>query len=64
MGDHYVDFAWGHGGDLIVLVHDLNVIVVTAADPLYDLSEEAAWEFEGDIIDVVGKFIDSLPAKS
>lgn len=63
VGDHYVDFAWGHGGNLIVLLRDLNMIVVTAADPLYRLSEEAAWEYEGDVIDLVGEFIDSLPAR-
>ncbi len=62
VGDHHVDFAWGHGGNLIVLVRDLNMIVVTAADPLYDAPEEQGWQYEGAVIDVVGKFIDSLPA--
>ncbi len=59
--EHYVDFAWGHGGNLIVLVHDLNMIVVSAADPLYDYPEEHGWKYEGAVIDVVGKFIASLP---
>ncbi len=37
--DHNVDFAWGHGGNLIVPVRDMHLIVVTAADPLYDAPE-------------------------
>lgn len=55
------DFAWGHGGNLIVLLHERKLMIVTAADPLYDAPEEAGWEHEGAIIDVVGKFIESLP---
>jgi CubicO group peptidase (beta-lactamase class C family) len=61
VGEHSVDFAWGHGGQLIVLVHDLDMVVVSVADPLYELPGEGAWEYEGAVIDVVGKFIASLP---
>ncbi len=60
--DHNVDFAWGHGGNLIVPVRDMHMIVVTAADPLYDAPEAQGWQYEGAVIDVVGKFIASLPA--
>ncbi len=59
--DHYFSFAWGHGGNLIVLLHELDMIIVTSADPLYELPAEAGWKFEGAIIDLVGKFIKSLP---
>ena len=58
---HQFDFAWGHGGNLIVLLHDLNTSIVTAADPLYDSPGELGWSREGAIIDTVGKFIESLP---
>jgi hypothetical protein len=37
------------------------MIIVTTADPLYDLPAEAGWKYEGAIIDLVGKFIKSLP---
>jgi CubicO group peptidase (beta-lactamase class C family) len=60
-GDHHFDFAWGHGGNLIVLLDQLDMIIVTTADPLYHLPEEAGWKHEGAIIDLVGKFIKSLP---
>ncbi len=60
-GDHHFDFAWGHGGQLIVLLPKLNMIIVTTADPIYHLPAEQGWKYEGAIIDVVGKFIASIP---
>ncbi|MEJ2010315.1 MAG: serine hydrolase [Acidobacteriota bacterium] len=60
-GGHQFNFAWGHGGNLIVLLDDLKMVIVTTADPLYQFPEEAGWKYEGAIIDVVGKFIKSLP---
>ena len=61
VGDHRFSLAWGHGGNLIILLDELDMIVVTAADPLYQLPEGEGWKFEGAIIDLVGKFIESLP---
>ncbi len=60
-GAHHFDYAAGHGGSLIVLLHDLDMIIVTTADPLYELPAGDGWKHEGAIIDVVGKFIASLP---
>jgi CubicO group peptidase (beta-lactamase class C family) len=62
-GPHRVDFAWGHGGQLVALVRDLDMVVVTTADPLYELPEEKGWRHEGPIVDLVGKFVRSLPAR-
>ncbi len=36
-------------------------IVVTTADPLYDYPAAQGWKWEGGIINLVGKFIESLP---
>ncbi len=60
-GAHHFDYAAGHGGSLIVLLHDLDMIIVTTADPLYELPAAEGWKYEGAIFDVVGKFIASLP---
>jgi len=60
-GDHHFDFAWGHGGQLIVLLHELDMVIVTTADPLHHLPEGEGWKLEGAIIDMVGKFIETLP---
>lgn len=62
-GAHRFDYAAGHGGSLIILLHDLDMVIVTTADPLYDFPSEEAAPFEGPIIDMVGRFIASLPTE-
>jgi len=61
--DHDVDFAWGHGGQLIVLLEELDMIVVTTASPLHDLPPADGWKYEKTIIDLVGEFVKSLPSE-
>ena len=61
VGEHHFDYAAGHGGSLIVLLDELDMIIVTTADPLYDFPAEEGWKFEGPIVDLVGRFIESLP---
>ena len=34
-GDHHYDYAWGHGGQLIVLLDEFEMIIVLTADPFY-----------------------------
>jgi len=62
-GQHHFYFAWGHGGQLIVLLEELDMVIVTTADPLIGLDpiRDKGWEYELAIINVVGKFIKSLP---
>jgi CubicO group peptidase (beta-lactamase class C family) len=61
VGDHHVNFAWGHGGQLIVLLEELDLIVVTTASPLNDIPPADGWKYEKKILDLVGEFIKSLP---
>ena len=61
VGEHHFDFAWGHGGQLIILLDEFDMIIVTTADPLHHLPEGKGWKHEGANIDLVGKFIKSLP---
>lgn len=63
VGEHHVNFAWGHGGNLIVLVDELDMIIVTTADPLHELPGEAGWKYEKANINLVGKFTKSLPSE-
>ena len=60
-GDHRFNYAWGHGGNLIILLDDLDMVIVTTANPLHGVWGEEAWEKEGAIIDLVGWFIQSIP---
>ena len=61
VGNHRFNFAWGHGGNLIILLDELDMVVVTTADPLHGILGDEAWKHEGAIIDLVGKFIKSFP---
>ena len=65
VGDHNFDYAWGHGGQLIILLDEFDMIIVTTADPLYgpELAGQGGWRYEGAIINLVGKFIKSLPTE-
>lgn len=63
VGDHDVNFAWGHGGQLIVLVDDLNMVVVVTADPMYEVYGSESWQHEKASFELVGGFIDSLSAE-
>jgi len=61
VGKHRFNYAWGHGGSLIVLLHDLDMVIVATADPLHGVFNETGWKKERAVIDLVGKFIASLP---
>lgn len=59
-GNHHVNFAWGHGGQLIVLVEDLDMVVVTTAYPFWLEHNDQSWKHEKAIITMVSEFINSL----
>jgi CubicO group peptidase (beta-lactamase class C family) len=61
VGEHHFDYAAGHGGQYIVLLHELDMVIVTTADPLHDLWDADPWKYEGAINRMVGNFIESLP---
>jgi CubicO group peptidase (beta-lactamase class C family) len=60
-GKHYFYYASGHGGNYIILLDDLDMVIVTTADPLHDKWDENHWKYEGAINRLVGRFIKSLP---
>lgn len=63
-GDHRVSFAWGHGGNLIVLVPDLNMEVIVTADSFYGPDRHMdSWPHEKANIELAADFIASLPAE-
>jgi len=61
VGEHQFSYAAGHGANYIILLEDLDMVIVTTADPLHDLWDGNPWEYEGAINDMVGDFIKSLP---
>jgi CubicO group peptidase (beta-lactamase class C family) len=62
-GHYEFDFAWGHGGNLIILVHDLDMVIVATADHLAGQFGDAAWQKERAVIDLVGGFIAAIPSR-
>lgn len=62
VGDHYFNYASGHGGNYIILLPELEMVIVTTVDPLHDMWEGGdPWKYEGAINRMVGRFIASLP---
>ena len=64
-GTHHVNFAWGHGGQLIVLVPDLDMVVVLTSDPFFPgpRQDAASWRSEIANLTLVGELIRSLPSE-
>jgi hypothetical protein len=65
VGGHRFDYACGHGANYIILLRELDMIIVTTADPLYgpELAGAGGWKYEGAINKAVGRFISSLPGR-
>ena len=61
VGDRHVNFAWGHGGQLIVLVDDLDMVVVTTSYPFWLEHNDESWKNEKAIMTMVSNFVDTLP---
>jgi len=61
VGKHHINFAWGHGGQLIVLSHEIELVTVVTAHPFWKEHNNKSWKHEKEIIKLVGKFISSLP---
>ncbi len=62
-GEHRFDFAWGHGGQLIVLVDEFNMVIVTTSYPFWLQHDGESWKHESAIINLVGEFTESLPSE-
>jgi CubicO group peptidase (beta-lactamase class C family) len=61
VGDHRFSYAAGHGGQLIILLHELDMMIITTSDPFWLVHDSEAWKHEQSIFNLVGKFIKSLP---
>jgi hypothetical protein len=61
VGDHHLDYAAGHGGQLIILLDDLDMVIVVTSAPFYLQHDAEAWKHEQANFNLVGKFIASLP---
>jgi len=62
-GDHLLDFAWGHGGQFIVLVDEIDMVIVLTSYPFWLEHNEESWKHELANLNLVGEFIKSLPGE-
>ncbi|MFN2220560.1 MAG: serine hydrolase domain-containing protein, partial [Anaerolineae bacterium] len=62
-GVHRYNLAWGHGGQQIALLDDLDMVVVATADPLYKQHGDEPWKLEKANLNLVADFIASLPSE-
>ena len=60
VGDHDFNYAWGHGGQLIIILNKLDLVIVVLSDPLWGEHDAAAWRHERATFNLAGKFIKSL----
>jgi CubicO group peptidase (beta-lactamase class C family) len=63
VGEHHFDMAWGHGGQLIVLLDDLDMVIVATSYPFWLQHDAEAWKHELAGVNLVGEFIESLPTE-
>jgi CubicO group peptidase (beta-lactamase class C family) len=60
-GDYRYNLAWGHGGQQIALLDDLDMMIVFLADPLHLQHGDAPWRIEKANLNLVADFVASLP---
>jgi CubicO group peptidase (beta-lactamase class C family) len=62
-GTHRYNLAWGHGGQQIAVLEDLDMVVVVTADPLFGEHGDRPWRLEKANLNLVADFIASLPSE-
>jgi CubicO group peptidase (beta-lactamase class C family) len=63
IGNHHFDYASGHGGQLIVLLDEFDMVIVTTSYPFWLQHDAESWKHELAIMNLVGEFIGSLPTE-
>jgi CubicO group peptidase (beta-lactamase class C family) len=62
-GDYRYNLAWGHGGQQIVLLDELDMVIVVTVDPLHLQHGDGPWKLEKSSLNLVADFIASLPSE-
>ncbi|MCB9423141.1 MAG: serine hydrolase [Ardenticatenaceae bacterium] len=62
-GDYRYNLAWGHGGQQIVLLDDLDMMIVVIVDPLHLRHGDEPWKLEKSSLNFVADFVASLPGQ-
>lgn len=62
-GDHRFNLAWGHGGQFILVLQELDMVIVVTSAPFHGDHGARAWKHELANLNLIGKFIQSLPGE-
>jgi CubicO group peptidase (beta-lactamase class C family) len=62
-GNYRYNLAWGHGGQQIALLDELDMVIVVLVDPLHGKHGDEPWRIEKSNLNLVADFIASLPKK-
>ena len=62
-GNYRYNLAWGHGGQQIVLLDDLDMVMVVTVDPLHLQHGDGPWKIEKSHLNMVADFIASIPGQ-
>ncbi len=60
-GSHRYNLAWGHGGQQIVLLDDLDMVIVVTVDPLHGQHGSGPWKKEKASLNLTADFVADLP---
>ena len=55
-GSHQIWYAWGHGGQMIVIIRDLDMVIVATASP-QSTFDNYSWQKESSVMELIGRFI-------
>lgn len=62
-GDYTFNLAWGHGGQQIVIIEELDMVIVVTADPLFGDHGAKPWKLEKENLNLVANFINEFSKK-
>ncbi|MFN2144374.1 MAG: serine hydrolase domain-containing protein [Anaerolineales bacterium] len=60
-GNYRYHLAWGHGGQQIVLIDELDMVLVLLVDPLHLQHGDEPWRIEKTNLNLIADFVASLP---
>ena len=62
-GEHHYNAALGHGGQVIAVLAEFNMVIVVTGDPFFLEHNAHTWKAEKQLINLVADFIASLPSE-
>ena len=60
-GNYRYNLAWGHGGQQIAVLDDLDMVIVLLVDPLHLQWGDEPWKIEKGNLNLIADFVASLP---